>query len=124
MSSIEHIVFKNDLLKSKSLKDLKALVIDKLKEIDISKFKMDPELTLMVCDIVWNICVDFKIKDDFNKIQLVIDILQPLFNYNPNEVEQIKTQITFFINNNQITIISKSKKIMTKFLKFIKKKVL
>jgi hypothetical protein len=103
--------------------DIKNCVVEKLKEIDISKFRTSPDLVLIVCNIVWNACTDLKIKEDVDKKQLVLDILQPILNYTPAETQIVKQQIEYCINHNQIILIKNSTKLFKSAWKFLKKKV-
>ncbi len=105
--------FENDLLKSKFITDIKNVVTERLQEIDVSKFRTSPDLILIVCNIIWNACADLKIKDeDIDKKQLVIDILSPILNYSPNDIQVVRAQVDYIINHNQIVIIKNSTKIL------------
>ena len=60
----------------------------------MQQFRTNPELILIVCQIVWNACNDLKIKDDdLDKKQLVKDILTPLLSYSPADIALVKSQI-------------------------------
>jgi hypothetical protein len=120
--SLPNIVFKNDLKVSKKLTKLKAIVLERLKEIDLSQFRLNPELTLFVCNLVWNSGKKIK-KEDINRPQMVLDILQPIFGFSPTEILQIKQQITFFINNNHIKVIPVIEKIGGFLFSFLKKRL-
>lgn len=124
MSSLQHIEFKNELLQSKLVTQLKQIVSDKLKEIEINKFRMDPELTYIVCKIVWNVCNDLGIVEaDMNKPQLVIEILTAFFNLTPMEVEIVKKQIQHSLNHNKIKLVGLAKRIRLSLWNSLKKKI-
>jgi hypothetical protein len=124
IKTVKFCKFKNDLLKSKFITDIKTVVTEKLKEINIQQFRTNPELVLIVCNVVWNACNDLKIKDDdLDKKQLVLDILTPLLSYSPADVALVKTQIEYIVNNNQIIIVKNSTRLLKAVWSFIKKKV-
>jgi hypothetical protein len=115
--------FQNDLLKSKFITEIRNVVSERLNEIDVSQFRTNPDLILVVCNIIWNACIDLKVKEeDIDKKQLVIDILQPLLNYTPTDIETVKSQIDYIVNHNQIIIIKSSTKIVKGLVNFVKKK--
>ena len=116
--------FQNDLLKSKFITDIRNVVTERLNEIDVAQFRTNPDLILVVCNVIWNACVDLKVKEeDIDKKQLVIDILQPLLNYTPTDIETVKSQIDYIVNHNQIIIIKSSTKIVKGLVNFVKKKL-
>jgi hypothetical protein len=116
--------FENDLLKSKFITDIRNVVTERLNEIDVAQFRTNPDLILVVCNVIWNACVDLKVKEeDIDKKQLVIDILQPLLNYTPTDIETVKSQIDYIVNHNQIIIIKSSTKIVKGLVNFVKKKL-
>jgi hypothetical protein len=124
IKTVKFCKFRNDLLKSKFINDIKTVVSEKLKEINIQQFRTNPELVLIVCQIVWNACNDLKIKDDdLDKKQLVLDILTPLLSYSPADVATVKTQIEYIVNNNQIIIVSTSTRVFKGAWNFLKKKL-
>lgn len=124
IKTVNFCKFQNDLRKSKFINDIKLVVTEKLKEINMQQFRTNPELILIVCQIVWNACNDLKIKDaDLDKKQLVLDILTPLLSYSPVDIAVVKAQIEFIENNNQIIIIKNSTRVFKAVWNFIKKKV-
>jgi len=124
ITSDKFVKFKNELLKSKLINEIKYVVNERLKEIEVLRFRMSPELVLVVANIVWNCCQDLKIKeDDLDKKKIIIEILQPLLNLTQNEIDTTKSQIDYIINHNQIIIIKNSTKVFKNVWNFIKKKV-
>lgn len=123
-SSIDLILTKNNILTAQTIAKIKQIISEKLKDIPVSQFKSDPELSLLVCDLVWNLAYEFSLPEDFNKIQIVIEILTSIFNYNTAEIEILKNQINYFINHKRIKIIPFRKKMFSSFVKLVLKKVL
>lgn len=124
IKTVNFCKFQNDLRKSKFINDIKLVVTEKLKEINMQQFRTNPELILIVCQIVWNACNDLKIKDDdLDKKQLVLDILTPLLTYSPADIALVKSQIEYIVNNNQIIIVKNSTRVFKAVWNFIKKKV-
>ena len=124
IKTVNFCKFQNDLRKSKFINDIKLVVTEKLKEINMQQFRKNPELILIVCQIVWNACNDLKIKDDdLDKKQLVLDILTPLLTYSPADIALVKSQIEYIVNNNQIIIVKNSTRVFKAVWNFIKKKV-
>ena len=124
IKTVNFCKFQNDLKKSKFINDIKLVVTEKLKEINMQQFRTNPELILIVCQIVWNACNDLKIKDDdLDKKQLVLDILTPLLTYSPADIALVKSQIEYIVNNNQIIIVKNSTRVFKAVWNFIKKKV-
>jgi len=56
-------------------------------------------------------------------VKLVVDILQPPFNLNTQEQQQLKDQIDFLYNNHQIVKLSGLKKAVNSISGWFKKKV-
>jgi hypothetical protein len=51
--SAELINFKGVLKTNSIVQKVKAIVREKLQDIDFNKFKMNPDLILLVCRLVW-----------------------------------------------------------------------
>ncbi len=124
MSVQELITFKNDLKESQLLTKVKDIVTAKIKELggDLSQFKMHPEITEITLDLVYNLTNEFKLKT-VDRVKMALDFLTLLFNLNPTEQTQIKTQIAYFIKNNKIKVYSSFEKFTIKTFNCIKKKV-
>ncbi len=120
----ELIKFKNDLKESQLLTKVKDIVTAKIKELggDLSQFKMHPEITEITLDLVYNLTNEFKLKT-VDRDKMALDFLTLLFNLNPTEQTQIKTQIAYFIKNNKIKVYSSFEKFTIKTFNCIKKKV-
>ncbi len=54
---------------------------------------------------------------------MTLDILTLLFNLNPTEQSQLKSQIAYFIKNNKIKVIGSFKKFTVNMLNCIKKRL-
>lgn len=123
ITSASKISFKNDLLLSQFMTMIKNEIESKMKAIDLNKFRTNPDLVLITCDIVWNACSDLAISDsDLNKQQLALDVLTNLCCYTPVEIANCKDQITYIVNHNQITIVKDSN--ISKVWKLFKKGIL
>ncbi len=124
MSVQDLITFKNDLKESQLLTKVKNIVIAKIKELegDLSQFKMHPEITFLTLELVYNLTNEFKLKT-VDKDKMTLDILTLLFNLNPTEQTQLKSQITYFIKNNKIKVIGSFKKFTVNMFNCIKKRL-
>ena len=97
------ITIKNSLEKHTLYYNLLDDIIKKLStEIkSIDKLRLDPELSLLICNLVEN-SIKTGNKNKIDKKQLVIQILAQLFNLNDSEQVIISQQIDFLIANNKI----------------------
>jgi hypothetical protein len=121
----EFCKYKNNLLNSKYFNDIKAVLAEKLNEINVTQYRLNLELIVLACNVVWNSCKDLKLKkEDIDKKQLTIDILTQLYVYTPAEVLIIKEHIDFIVNNKMIVIVKLSKRIYKGVWNWFKKKVL
>ena len=68
---------------------------------------MNPELSLLVCNIIENSISNNGKTHKIDKKQLAVEILSVPFNLTPNEINQIKDQIEFLYNNNKIIKVKK-----------------
>ena len=62
-SSIDLILTKNNILTAQTIAKIKQIISEKLKDIPVSQFKSDPELSLLVCDLVWNLAYEFSLPE-------------------------------------------------------------
>ena len=69
------------------------------------EFKMDTQLTLMICNILEHMIVNNK-KSKIDKKALVVKILSDLFELSDEEKVQIEGQIDFLHDNKQIKTVS------------------
>ena len=76
-----------------------------------------------MCNIIENSINNNSKYHKIDKKQLAVDILQPPFNLNPSEIQQLKDQIDFLYNNNQIVKLSGFKKTLNGVSGWFKKKV-
>ena len=97
--------FKNSLLTHASFHGLLNDVYDIIKTIpNISELKTDPEFLLLVCRIVE--CKMGKNKQNIDKKDLVINILDKVFTLTDGEKEIFKANIQFLYDNNKIKKVS------------------
>jgi hypothetical protein len=85
---------------------------------------MDPQLTLLVCELIINLGDELGLTKDVNKNDLSLDILTSLYNLNSQEQAQIKQQIEFLSNNKHIKKVKLSKKILANLYTWLLKKIL
>jgi hypothetical protein len=118
------ISLKNGLKASAIVQKIKAIVRERLGEIDYQQFKLQPDLILFICRLVWTLSYEFSLKNrtDEHLKQLTCDVYVSLFTLSANEIGLLNTQIDFFINNKQIKPVALKKKII-KLGKWILKKV-
>lgn len=122
--SLEYVKFKNNLKRLHSEAEVKAIIINKIQEIpDFINLKFDPELTLFVCNLIENAVRDKKISK-IDKKAFVKDVLNNLFHYNDNEINQVDTLIEFLHSNKKIKTVNVTKKLGTILYKWVEKKIL
>ena len=68
---------------------------------------MNPELTLLVCNIIENSISNNGTTHKIDKKQLAVEILTVTFNLTAVEITQVKDQIDFLYNNGKIVKIRK-----------------
>jgi hypothetical protein len=97
------ISIKNSLQKHTLYYNLLDDIVKKLStEIkSIDKLRLDPELTLLICNLIEN-SITTGNKNKIDKKELVIKILTQLFNLNDTEQTIISQQIDFLIANYKI----------------------
>ena len=81
---------------------------------DILGLRLDPELTLLACNIIENVIPKGN-PFGLEKMSLVCDVLDAIFTFVEFEKEQIKVQINFLHSNEKI----KKLKLRTKAFRFI-----
>lgn len=125
MEIIPDVCLKNNLEKHFVFNNTVASLHEKLNTIhDISKLRLDPELTLLVCNLVENTVGDND-KMKLDKKELVVLILAKVFpDMTDAEKESVKTQIQFLFNNGKIKKVKTSKKVWYYFKEWIKRRFL
>lgn len=125
MEIIPDVCLKNNLEKHFVFNNTVASLHEKLNTIhDISKLRLDPELTLLVCNLVEN-TVGANDKMKLDKKELVVLILAKVFtDLTDAEKESIKTQIEFLFNNGKIKKVKASKKVWYYFKEWVKRRFL
>ena len=120
----ELVVFKNTLAAHVKQNKIIDDVCKILSEIpDLSRMRLDPELSLYVCNIIENL-IDKKDKKEICKLDLASTILTKACNLEENELNVIVKQIKFFDNNGRIKKASTTKKITKSAWEWFKRKVL
>jgi len=97
------VPIKHSLIKHTMFYNLMDDIINKIKnEIkSIEKLKLDPELTLLVCNLIEN-TIPTGNKYKIDKKDLSLQILTNIFALHDGEKEIINQQIEFLYNNNKI----------------------
>ena len=120
----ELVPFKNTLaahVKQNKIIDEVVEIISKIP--DLNHLRLDPELTVYVCNILENL-IDKKEKKDINKLNLATLILTKACNLEENELDPIIKQIKFLDNNGRIKKAAATKKITKSAWEWFKRKVL
>jgi len=120
----ELVPFKNTLaahVKQNKIIDEVVEIISKIP--DLNHLRLDPELTVYVCNILENL-IDKKEKKDISKLNLATLILTKACNLEENELDPIIKQIKFLDNNGRIKKASATKKITKSAWEWFKRKVL
>ena len=123
VSVSDMINLKHNLLQESLINKIKNIVKEKIGDINLPKFRMDPQLTLLVCELIINLGDELGLTKDVNKNDLSLEILTSLYSLNPQEQQQIKQQIEFLSNNKQIKKVKLSKKIWASLCAWILKKI-
>ncbi len=95
--------------------------IQKIPNLD--KLKLDPQLTIYICNVIENIITKHDAKT-IKKSDLCVKILTNIFNLQDNEVGAIEKQIIFLSNNKAIKKIKLSKKIISSIGNWVTRKIL
>ncbi len=90
---------------------------------NLNKLKLDPELTIYICNVIENVITKHDTKT-IKKSELCIKILTNIFNLQENEIEAIQKQIIFLSNNKAIKKMKLSKKIISSIGNWITRKIL
>ena len=122
VSVSDMINLKHSLLQESLINKIKNIVKEKIGDINLAKFRMDPQLTLLVCELIINLGDELGLTKDVNKNDLSLEILSSLYSLNPQEQQQIKQQIDFLSNNKQIKKVKLSKKIWASVCAWVLKK--
>jgi len=120
----ELVPFKNTLaahIKQNQIIDDVCKIIAEIP--DLNKMRLDPELTVYVCNIIENL-IDKKDKKEISKINLASMILTKACNLEENELDAVIKQIKFLDNNGRIKKASAVKKISKSAWEWFKRKVL
>ena len=95
------VFVKNSLLAHITFNEVLKKVVDIIKMIDgVDLLKNSPELILLVCNIIESMLGNNKFKID--KKELVISILDVIFNLSDEEKELVRNQIQFNYDNKAI----------------------
>ena len=111
VSVSDMISLKHNLLQESLITKIKNIVKEKLGEVNLAKFRMDPQLTLLVCELIVNLGDELGLTKEVDKNSLSLEIVSSLYSLNGVEQAQIKQQIEFLSNNKHIKKVKLSKKV-------------
>lgn len=124
METLPYVKFKRGLLVVDLEKQLLEVIHTRIKTLpNYIELRMNPELILLVCNIIENMVNDKSLKG-MNKKELATKILNGLFSYNPNELKQLDTVIEFLHSTKKIKRVPFLKKLLVVFGAWIKRKLL
>ena len=123
VSVSDMINLKHNLLQENLINKIKNIVKEKLGEVNLAKFRMDPQLRLLVSELVLNCGDELGLTRDVDKNSLSLEIVSSLYSLNPQKQQQIKQQIEFLSNNKQIKKVKLSKKHFASLCVWVLKKI-
>jgi hypothetical protein len=124
METLPYVKFKRGLLVVDLEKQLLEVIHTRIKTLpNYIELRMNPELILLVCNIIENMVNDKSLKG-MNKKELATKILNGLFSYNQNELKQLDTVIEFLHSTKKIKRVPILKKLLVVFGAWIKRKLL
>ena len=88
--------------------DVKQKILSRVTELGLnnSNYKNNQELLLLICNLVEFL---LKKKDKISKKEMVLDILNTLFNLQPQEIQAYQSNIEFLHQSKMIKQVSKFK---------------
>ena len=122
VSVSDMISLKHNLLQESLITKIKNIVKEKLGEVNLAKFRMDPQLTLLVCELIVNLGDELGLTKEVDKNSLSLEIVSSLYSLNAQEQAQIKQQIEFLSNNKHIKKVKLSKKVFANLYVWLLKK--
>ena len=124
VSVSDMISLKHNLLQESLITKIKNIVKEKLGEVNLAKFRMDPQLTLLVCELIINLGDELGLTKEVDKNALSLEIVSSLYSLNAPEQTQIKQQIEFLSNNKHIKKVKLSKKVFANLYVWFLKKIM
>jgi len=124
VSVSDMISLKHNLLQESLITKIKNIVKEKLGEVNLAKFRMDPQLTLLVCELIVNLGDELGLTKEVDKNSLSLEIVSSLYSLNGVEQAQIKQQIEFLSNNKHIKKVKLSKKVFANLYVWLLKKIM
>ena len=123
--TISDIGFKNKLKSHHIYYSIINQIVELVTKIpEFNKLRCETELVRSVCNMVENSSIPKKNSDGLkiNKKELVLDCLQQIFHYNPQEKEIVSAMIDFLISNDFVKKLSYYKLSKNFIKKYIKTK--
>jgi hypothetical protein len=122
MSELQIIPLRNNLLLDFRQNEVRTKVIARLHELGLTnqQYKMDNELLTLVCNLVEHLVAK---KDNISKKDLVINILQEIFQLSDEDKTTLGNNIQFLWSNSMIKKVSFYKLFKTGIKEYFRKKV-
>lgn len=122
--NLVYVKFKRKLFKADLEKQLSTIIEDKIKNLpNYTELKVHPELVLLCCQLVENSIDDNK-KVKVDKKELVINVLNKIFVYNPNDKKVVEEMVEFLWQTGKIHKVKFIKKAGRLVWSWIKRKFL
>lgn len=111
MDQLNYVKLKNNLKHLDLEKQLITTIDQRIKSLpNHNELRLNPELILLVCNLVENAVFDKKTKLKVDKKALVVRVLHSVFNYTEPDKKQVDQHIEFLHANGQIKKVSFAKK--------------
>jgi len=114
----------DNLLKVKLEAELKKLVLEVYKGVDLSTLKNDLHFVEHILSLLKNGALDINLPSDVDTVDLAIDILRDIFDLNQDEVENVKKVIKYILSKKLVQKIKFSSLLASNVKKFFLKKIL
>lgn len=125
MENLNFVKLKNNLKHLDLEKQIIEAIDQKIKRLpNYAELKHNPELVLLVCNLLENSIDNRKSKIKVDKKLLVLKVLTATFNYNEQDKKQIDQTIEFLHSNKRIKKVSTFRKISSMVWEWLKKKLL
>ena len=118
------VTLPKNLQKLKIIQQLKAIVFETYKGIDITTLKNDLEFIEHSLTLLLNSSLDLGLTKDVKIEDIALELFKDLFNLNDQELKQYEKHIIYLIEKGLIKKIKTFSLTLTNFSEFLKKKVL
>ncbi len=118
------VTLPKNLQKLKIIQQLKAIVFETYKGIDITTLKNDLEFIEHALTLLLNASKDLGLTKDVKIEDIALELFKDLFNLNDQELKEYEKHIIYLIEKGLIKKIQTFSLTLTNFSEFLKKKVL